>query len=63
MVAPYARRHPLLISLANEYISYIPTDEERLLGGYEPSVAITAPGAPDSLAKGAQALLKRVYGE
>jgi len=43
--------------------SYMPTDEERLKGGYEPSVAIMAPGSPDILIQSAHKLLNRIYGE
>ncbi len=34
IIQPFADQNPILVSLANEYISYIPTDEERQKGGY-----------------------------
>lgn len=62
MVAPYKDKNPVLVSIANEYISYQPTDEARLRGGYEPSVAITAPGTPDIFVEASQKFLDRLYG-
>jgi hypothetical protein len=63
MVAPYQDRNPVLVSIANEYVSYLPTDEERAKGGYESAVCIMTPGSPDTLVKAAHRLLGRVYAE
>jgi len=61
MLEPYADHHPVLVSIANEYVSYLPTDEERLKGGYEPSVSIVVPGSPEILIKASHRLLDRIY--
>lgn len=61
MIQPFAEKNPILVSIANEYVSYIPTDEERLKGGYEPSVSIVKPGSPDLLVQSGHKLLKRIY--
>ena len=61
MLEPYADHHPVLVSIANEYISYLPTDEERLKGGYEPSVSIVVPGSPQILIEASHRLLGRIY--
>ncbi len=63
MIKPYADKKPIVVSIANEYISYIPTDDEREHGGYESSVAIVLPGSPDLLAKSSHKLLDRIYGD
>ena len=63
MVEPYKEYNPVLVSIANEYVSYLPTDEERLKGGYESSVSIMTPGSPDILIKSAHRLLDRIYSE
>lgn len=63
IVDPFQEHHPVLVTIANEYVSYLPTDEERLKGGYEPSVSIMAPGSPDILIQSAHKLLKRIYNE
>ena len=63
MLEPYKAENPVLVSIANEYVSYLPTDEERLKGGYEPSVTIMASGSPDILIQSAHKLLNRIYGE
>ncbi|PID92596.1 MAG: hypothetical protein CSA96_02300 [Bacteroidetes bacterium] len=63
MLEPFRDHHPVLVTIANEYISYLPTDEERLRGGYEPSVCIVVPGSPDTLIKASHRLLERIYGE
>jgi len=63
MVAPYGEHHPVLAGIANEYVSYLPTDEERTKGGYESSVSIMAPGSPDILVQSAHRLLDRIYSE
>ena len=63
IVAPYRDRNPVLVSIANEYVSYLPTDEERLKGGYESAVCIMTPGSPDILVEAAHRLLGRVYAE
>ena len=52
----------MLVTIANECISYIPTDEERERGGYEPSVSVVAPGSPDTLIQSAHKFLARIYG-
>lgn len=62
MIKPFQNKKPILVSLANEYISYIPTDEERPKGGYEPSVSIVKPGSPDLLVKSSHKLLNQIYG-
>ncbi len=62
MIKPYSEKKPILVSIANEYVSYIPTDEERQQGGYEPSVSIVEPGSPDLLVKTSHKLLERIYG-
>jgi len=62
MTEPYQEHHPVLVTIANEYVSYLPTDEERLKGGYEPSVSIMTPGSPEILVRSAHRLLDRVYG-
>lgn len=61
MVEPYEAYHPILVSLANEYISYLPGDEEREKGGYESSVSIVTPGSPDLLVQASYRLLDRIY--
>ncbi len=63
MVEPYKEYNPVLVAIANEYVSYLPTDEERLKGGYESSVSIMTPGSPDILIKSAHRLLDRIYSE
>jgi hypothetical protein len=63
MTAPYKEYDPVLVSIANEYVSYLPTDEERLKGGYESSVSIMTPGSPDILVQSAHKLLGRIYSE
>ena len=63
MVEPYGEHHPVLVTIANEYVSYLPTDEERLKGGYESSVSIMTPGSPDILIESAHRLLDRIYSE
>ncbi len=62
ILQPFADKNAILVSLANEYISYIPTDLERQKGGYEPSVAIVEEGSPDLLVQSAHKLLARIYG-
>ncbi len=61
MVEPYDEKKPILVSIANEYISYIPTDKQRLTGGYEPSVSIVQPGSPAKLIQAVHQLLDRIY--
>ena len=61
MVEPYKEYNPVLVTIANEYVSYLPTDEERLKGGYESSVSIMTPGSPDILIRSAHRLLDRIY--
>ena len=61
MVEPYKEYNPVLVTIANEYVSYLPTDEERLKGGYESSVSIMTPGSPDLLIRSAHKLLDRIY--
>ncbi|MEE9460844.1 MAG: hypothetical protein V3V53_03380 [Bacteroidales bacterium] len=63
MVEPYKEYDPVLVSIANEYVSYLPTDEERLKGGYESSVSIMTPGSPDILIQSTHKLLDRIYSE
>ena len=63
MVEPYKEYDPILVSIANEYVSYLPTDEERLKGGYESSVSIMPPGSPDILIQSTHKLLDRIYSE
>lgn len=63
MVEPYKEYDPVLVSLANEYVSYLPTDEERIKGGYESSVSIMTPGSPDILIQSTHKLLERIYSE
>jgi len=63
MVEPYKEYDPVLVSIANEYVSYLPTDEERIKGGYESSVSIMTPGSPDILIRSAHKLLDRIYSE
>lgn len=63
MLEPYEDHHPVLVSIANEYVSYLPTDEERLKGGYEPSVSIVVPGSPEVLINASHRLLARIYSE
>ena len=63
MVEPYKDYDPILVSIANEYVSYLPTDEERLKGGYESSVSIMTPGSPDILIRSTHRLLDRIYSE
>lgn len=62
MIKPYSENKPILVSIANEYVSYIPTDEERQHGGYESSVSIVKPGSPELLVKSSHKLLERIYG-
>jgi hypothetical protein len=62
MIEPFKDKNPVMVSIANEYVSYIPTDEERVKGGYEPSVSIVVPGSPDLMIKSAHKLLSRIYG-
>jgi hypothetical protein len=62
MLEPFADKNPILVSIANEYVSYIPTDGERKKGGYEPSVSIVKPGSPDLLVEATHKLLGRIYG-
>jgi hypothetical protein len=62
MLEPFSDKNPMLVTIANECISYIPTDEEREMGGYEPSVSIVAPGSPDTLIQSAHKFLSRIYG-
>ena len=63
MVEPFEAYHPVLVTIANEYVSYLPTDEERLKGGYESSVSIMVPGSPDLLVQASHRLLDRIYNE
>jgi hypothetical protein len=63
MVAPYQDSNPVLVTIANEYVSYLPTDEERIKGGYESSVSIMTPGSPDILIRSTHKLLDRIYSE
>jgi hypothetical protein len=63
MVEPYTEHDPVLVSIANEYVSYLPTDEERIKGGYESSVSIMTPGSPDILIQSTHMLLDRIYSE
>ncbi len=63
MVEPFEAYHPLLVTIANEYVSYLPTDQERLKGGYESSVSIMVPGSPDLLVQASHRLLDRIYNE
>jgi hypothetical protein len=63
MVEPFKEYDPVLVSIANEYVSYLPTDEERLKGGYESSVSIMTPGSPDILIQSSHKLLDRIYSE
>jgi len=63
MLEPFSDKKPLLVTVANECISYIPTDEERVRGGYEPSVSVVAPGSPDTLIQSAHKFLARIYGK
>jgi hypothetical protein len=62
MIKPFINKKPILVSLANEYISYIPTDEERPKGGYESSVSILKPGSPSLIVETSHRLLNRIYG-
>ncbi len=63
MVEPFKEYDPVLVSIANEYVSYLPTDEERLKGGYESSVSIMTLGSPDILIQSSHKLLDRIYSE
>ncbi len=63
MLEPFKEYNPFLVSIANEYVSYLPTDEERLKGGYESSVSIMIPGSPEILVQSAHRLLDRIYGK
>ncbi len=63
MLEPFEDHHPVLVTIANEYVSYLPTDEERLKGGYEPSVSIMVPGSPEILVEASHRLLGRIYSE
>lgn len=63
MLEPFEDHHPVLVTIANEYVSYLPTDEEREKGGYEPSVAIAVPGSPEVLIEASHRLLDRIYNE
>jgi hypothetical protein len=63
MLEPYKKFDPVLVSIANEYVSYLPTDEERVKGGYESSVSIMTPGSPDILIQSAHKLLERIYSD
>ncbi len=63
MTEPYKEHDPVLVSIANEYVSYLPTDEERIKGGYESSVSIMTPGSPDILVQTSHRLLDRIYSE
>jgi|WetSurMetagenome_2_1015567.scaffolds.fasta_scaffold00791_3 hypothetical protein len=61
MIEPFSDKKPLLVTVANECISYIPTDEEREKGGYEPAVSIVASGTSDTLIHSSHKLLARIY--
>ena len=61
MVMSYKKLNPVLVSIANDYISYIPTDEAILHGGYEPSVSIIAPGTSELFIQSSERLLGRIY--
>lgn len=63
MIEPYKDKNPFILSIANEYISYIPSEEERPKGGYEPSVAIVTPESPQIFINSARKLLSRMYSE
>ncbi len=62
MIEPFSDKKPLLVTVANECISYVPTDEEREKGGYEPAVSIVASGTSDTLIHSAHKLLSAIYG-
>lgn len=59
---PFALKAPIVVSLANEYISYVPADHERVRGGYEPSVSVVEAGSPDLLVRAAHKILREIYG-
>ncbi|MBL7696938.1 MAG: right-handed parallel beta-helix repeat-containing protein [Chitinophagaceae bacterium] len=61
MVEPFSEKKPLLVTIANESISYVSTDEERENGGYEPSVSIVAAGSADTLIQSAHRFLSGIY--
>lgn len=63
MLEPYKKYNPVLVSIANEYVSYLPTDEERAKGGYESAVSIMTPGSPDILIQSAHKLFDRIYSD
>jgi hypothetical protein len=62
IIEPFSDKNPLLVTIANECISYVPTDEERDKGGYEPGVSIVASGTSDTLIQSAHKLLSTIYG-
>jgi hypothetical protein len=62
MTEPFSDKKPLLVTSTNECISYIPTDEEREKGGYEPGVSIVASGTSDTLIHSSHKLLSMIYG-
>ena len=62
MIEPFSDKKPLLVTIANECISYVPTDEEREKGGYEPAVSIVASGTSDTLIQSSHKLLSEIYG-
>ncbi len=61
MISPYKDKNPILVSIANEYISYIPADAERTKGGYEPAVSVVKPGSPGRLVAAVHKLLAEFY--
>jgi len=62
MIQPFSDKMPLLVTVANECISYIPTDEERKKGSYESGVSIVASGTSDTLIQSSHKLLSAIYG-
>jgi len=62
MIAPFASRNPILATVCNEELGYLPTREEFERGGFETATCVAEPGSTDRYVEGAHRLLGRIYG-
>jgi hypothetical protein len=61
MIQPFADRHPVVVSVANENISYLVPPEDFNQGGYEPSVCLADPAHLPNLVTASHRLLQEMY--
>jgi hypothetical protein len=61
MVKPYEDRNPIIVSLTNECLSYIPPSDEIQKGGYEPSVCLVSPESAEICIKQTHELIEKIY--